>query len=226
MEILQSTLAHTEGILRSAQERFAGHMVLATSLGPQSSVLIDMIARLKLCIPAILIDTGLLFEETHALRRTIERRYAISIHAITPERDLYEQERSLGSALWRQEPSHCCNVRKVQPMQQALQGLEAWITGIRGDQTQSRAQALSEEWDDRFDLVKINPLLAWSHTDVRAYLRAHDVPYNELLDKNYSSVGCTPCTTPAFSMNERAGRWNGHVKTECGLHLRNAGDMK
>jgi phosphoadenosine phosphosulfate reductase len=212
-----------ELLLQWAASVFGQRSALLSSLGPQSLLLVDMLARLGLRIPVLLLDTGLLFAETYALRRRVEERYGIAIRAVRPRQSLAEQAAVHGPRLWERDPDTCCRLRKVEPLRQALSGLDAWITGIRGEQSESRAASRPVEWDGQFGLIKVNPLLHWDRRRVFAYLLEHGVPYNPLLDQGYPSVGCRPCTVPvdsSASQDERAGRWAGRAKTECGIHHR------
>jgi phosphoadenosine phosphosulfate reductase len=133
------------------------------------------------------------------------------------------QEEVYGPALWSINPDQCCALRKVEPLQEKLSGLRAWITAIRRDQTSARASARKVEWDQKFQLVKINPIADWTTKDVWNYLHEHDVPYNPLHDQNFTSIGCTHCTRAIRPGEDpRAGRWAGFQKTECGLHITDA----
>jgi phosphoadenosine phosphosulfate reductase len=132
---------------------------------------------------------------------------------------LNAQATQYGERLWERQPDLCCQLRKVDPLIEILGGLRAWITAIRRDQTPARARAGVIERDKKFGLIKINPLATWSGIDVWKYIAQHDVPYNPLKDHGYRSIGCTPCTSPVQSgEDDRAGRWRGSGKTECGLH--------
>ena len=134
---------------------------------------------------------------------------------LTPE----QQAAQHGEALWTRHPDQCCELRKVEPLTRVLKGFDVWITGIRRDQSPTRAHAKLIEWDQKFQLVKVNPLAAWTWEDVWTYIRVHEVPYNELHDRNYPSIGCTYCTSPVNPGDDpRAGRWKNFTKTECGLH--------
>jgi phosphoadenosine phosphosulfate reductase len=134
-----------------------------------------------------------------------------------------EQARTHGDRLWEREPDRCCALRKIEPLQQALAGFDAWITAIRRDQTADRADAAVLEQDRRFGLAKVNPLVAWTSADVAAYVRENDVPVSPLHQQGYPSIGCLPCTSRVLPGEDpRAGRWRGRVKTECGLHARGA----
>ncbi|MGA8860450.1 MAG: phosphoadenylyl-sulfate reductase, partial [Candidatus Sulfotelmatobacter sp.] len=150
----------------------------------------------------------------------VEQRYGITIERVYPLNSPEEQEREHGPALWQRNPDLCCNLRKVEPLQRKLGELQAWVTSIRRDQTAARAGAGKIEWEQRFGLVKINPIADWSSKQVWQYIREHDVPYNELHERNYPSIGCTHCTRAVRPGEDpRAGRWAGLAKTECGLHV-------
>jgi phosphoadenosine phosphosulfate reductase len=150
----------------------------------------------------------------------VEQRYGITVERVYPLNSPEEQERVHGPALWEKNPDQCCNLRKVEPLRRKLGELRAWITSIRRDQTAARASAGKVEWDEKFGLVKINPIADWSSRQVWQYLRQHDVPYNALHEQNYPSIGCTHCTRAVRPGEDpRAGRWSGSSKTECGLHI-------
>jgi phosphoadenosine phosphosulfate reductase len=139
---------------------------------------------------------------------------------VRPELSVEAQAERHGDRLWERDPDRCCGLRKVAPLREALAGFDAWVSAIRRDQTPERARTRVVEADTRFGLVKINPLAGWTAAEVWAYLREHDVPTNPLHQRGYPSIGCTPCTTPvAPGEGERAGRWRGWTKRECGLHL-------
>ena len=208
-------------ILRWAAERYAPRLAFATAFGPEGLVLLDVIARERLPIDVFTLDTGLFFPETYELWRRLEQRYGLVIRAVRPALGVDEQAQRHGAALWSRDPDLCCQLRKVEPLRQALRGQEAWISAIRRDQTRERAQARVVERDPLHGLVKVSPLVAWSARDVWLYLREHDVPTNPLHERGYPSVGCWPCTGPvAAGEDPRAGRWRGREKTECGLHAR------
>lgn len=228
MESIQSNWApHRDNetdpvrILEWASQSIGKGLVLATSLGPQSLVILEMASQKQLRFDVALIDTGLLFPETLALAQQVEERYGITIRRVRPLSTLAQQEQKQGKALWLRDPNSCCNLRKVAPMGALLGGYRAWISGLRRDQSPDRKNVQALEWDPSFDLLKISPLVDWTGDRVRAYLQQHQIPYNPLLDRGYRSVGCSPCTSPAGDNDdERAGRWSGHEKTECGLHSR------
>jgi phosphoadenylyl-sulfate reductase (thioredoxin) len=199
-----------ERILAWAAEHLP-RLTFATGFGPEGCVIIDLIAREGLKIDLFTLDTGVLFPETYALWRQLEARYGVTIRAVraadpTPE-------------LWKRDADACCEQRKVRPLREALTGFDAWITAIRRDQTPERARAQVLEHDAKFGLVKVNPLLRWTHDQVWAHIYQHDVPTNALHERGYPSIGCAPCTSAIVpGENLRAGRWRGAAKKECGLH--------
>ncbi|HXY40953.1 MAG TPA: phosphoadenylyl-sulfate reductase [Vicinamibacteria bacterium] len=210
-----------EQVLDWAVARFAPRLAFATAFGPEGLVLLHLIASRRLPVDVFTLDTGLFFPETYALWRRLEARYGITVRAVRPHLSLDEQAARHGQALWERDPDRCCQIRKVDPLQESLAGHRAWITAIRRDQTGERSLAAVVEHDLRHGLVKVNPLLGWSSARVWAYLREHEVPTNPLHGAGYPSIGCWPCTSPVSAdENPRAGRWRGRGKTECGLHLR------
>jgi phosphoadenosine phosphosulfate reductase len=186
-------------------------LAFATGFGAEGCVIIDVIAREQLPIEIFTLDTGVLFPETYALWKALETKYGITIRGVAPVQVI--------DKLWESDSDRCCDLRKVQPLRAALAGYGGWITAIRRDQTPERANANVVEADPKFGLLKINPLVRWTHDDVWGHLYAHDVPTNPLHQQGYPSIGCQPCTSPIVpGENLRAGRWRGAQKTECGLH--------
>lgn len=203
-------------VLDWATRRFRDRVVLSTSLGPQSIVVLDLLSRLGRTVDTVLLDTGLLFNETYGLRHDVQERFGVRVQrAAGPS--LKVQEKLHGPRLWERDPDACCAIRKVTPLRSVLGEYDAWISGIRRDQSPARANAAVVEWDEKFEMTKINPLVAWSRDEVQAYIRSRDLPVNPLLSQGYGSVGCWPCTRK--SDDERGGRWADRPKTECGLHL-------
>lgn len=207
-------------ILAWAIREFSPDLTLACSFGGVSGmVLLDMAVKIDPAIQVFYLDTGFLFPETHALEQEIEQRYGIKPRAFRPELTPGEQAKLYGPALWRRNPDKCCALRKVEPNRQALEGMQAWIAGLRRDQSNTRREIQPVQWDNKFNLYKINPLWDWTEEMVWIYLRAEEVPYNKLHEQGYPSLGCTNCTLPvAAGQDLRAGRWSGSAKTECGLH--------
>jgi phosphoadenosine phosphosulfate reductase len=215
-----------EDLLRWAFVTFGGYVEIASGFGPEGVVLIDIAAKVQPAFRIFTLDTDFLFPETYSLMERIEKRYGLRVErlksTLTPE----DQERSHGPALWGRDPDACCNLRKVEPLREKLSQLRAWVTSIRRDQTPTRAAALKVEWDAKFHLVKINPLADWSSGKVWRYIHDHDLPYNVLHDQGYPSIGCTHCTRSVQpGEDERAGRWSGFRKTECGLHTPEERDL-
>lgn len=207
-------------IIAWANREFGQKLTLACSFGGVSGmVLLDMAVKINPAIEVFYLDTGFLFPETYALEKEIEQRYGIRPRAFRPELSPEEQARRFGPELWRRDPDRCCALRKVEPNRQALAGKQAWIAGLRRDQSATRRDIQPVQWDTKFNLLKINPLWDWTEEMVWTYLRAEEVPYNKLHDQGYPSLGCTNCTRAvAAGENLRAGRWSGSTKTECGLH--------
>jgi len=208
-----------EALLTWATQTFHPRLALTCSFsGPSGVVLLDMVVRSGLDMTVIFLDTDLLFPETYELAALAEQRYGIPIQRRRPALSLEEQDRQEGPHLYARDPDRCCHLRKVTPLAETLRDYDAWISGIRRDQSNTRATVHLLEWNTRHNLVKINPLAFWSDRQVWTYIHTHRVPYNPLLDQGYPSIGCIPCTRPASASNPRAGRWVGFAKTECGLH--------
>jgi phosphoadenosine phosphosulfate reductase len=213
-------LRPAEDLLSWACDRFAGDVVLTCSWQMTSSVLVHMASRLKLDLRIVELDTGLLFPETYAVRDALVDKLGLTVERIVPRQTVDEQAAEHGPALWERDPDRCCALRKVEPFERALAGARAWVTGIRRDQSANRADARKLEFDAERNLVKVQPLVDWTEDDVRTYLMVNEVPYNELHDRGYPSIGCIPCTRAVAPGDDpRAGRWAGSTKTECGLHV-------
>jgi phosphoadenosine phosphosulfate reductase len=193
-----------EEVLSYAVERHGQGVVLASSFQKESSVLIHLLSRVQSPPRVFTIDTGVLFPETRDVWRALEQRYGLEVEvydALSPDGRPWSAER-------------CCSDRKVAAIERALEGADAWVSGIRREQSETRASARKLEWDER-GLWKYNPLADWTEQDIWRYVNAHDLPYNALHDRGYGSIGCMPCTRPGAG---RAGRWAGLDKTECGIH--------
>ena len=210
-------------ILAWAADAFAPRITLGTAFGVEGCVLIHMIAEQRLPISVFTLDTGLLFPETRELWQKLEERYGLTIRSIRPAQTVEEQALRWGPDLWAREPDRCCHLRKVEPLRFALEGMDAWVTGIRREQTPDRADTPVVESNARFGVLKINPLVRWTNKDVWRYVFANEVPYNALHDKGYPSIGCWPCTSAVLEGEDpRSGRWRGHAKRECGLHAQSS----
>jgi phosphoadenosine phosphosulfate reductase len=187
---------------------------LACSFQKEESVILDMLLEREPNARVFALDTHVLFPETYAVWRKVERRYGIRVEVFEGP-SLGRQAAIHGDELWRRNPDLCCSIRKIGPLGAALSGLDGWITGVRRDQAPSRADTPKLGWDERHELWKASPLADWSDDDVWAYVREHELPVNELHAQGYASIGCTHCTTPGAG---REGRWVGSGKSECGLH--------
>jgi len=209
-----------EQVLEWAFVTFGDNVAISSAFGAEGMAVIDMASRVRKKFRLFTLDTEFLFPETYNLMDRVEQKYGISIERVFPMNSPEEQEKVHGARLWQRNPDQCCQMRKVEPLQRKLAGLQAWITSIRRDQTAARACAGKIEWDRKFGLIKLNPIADWSSRKVWRYLQQHDVPYNPLHERNYPSIGCTHCTRAVRpGEDDRAGRWAGSAKTECGLHL-------
>ncbi len=179
-----------------------------------------MLAEIEPRVRIFNLETGYQFAETLALREQIRQRYGIVVEYVRPELTVEDYEARHGGPLYVLHPDQCCRDRKLLPLRRALADCGAWISAIRKDQTEDRGKASVVQWDSRFNLVKVNPLLNWSKKDVWTFALENEVPYNPLHDMGYPSIGCWPCTqSVADGEDERAGRWAGSRKKECGLHV-------
>lgn len=205
-----------------AVERFGSRLTLSCSFGgPGGMALLDLAWRVNPAIDVFVLDTGFLFDETLHLLEEVERRYGIEVRRIRPLLSPDEQAKRLGPELWKSDPDACCAERKVEPMHRALSGYDGWLTALRRDQSATRAQAPVAAWDEQFGIIKLCPLADWSGPRLWDYVKQHELPVNPLLVRDYRSIGCVQCTARTFADgDERAGRWAGFTKTECGLHAR------
>lgn len=209
-----------QAILKWAVRHFHPKLMMATAFGPEGCCIIHMLAEIEPNVHIINLDTGYQFTETLELRERILSRYGIAVKYIQPALTVVQYEKEHGGPLYTHRPDQCCFDRKVLPLRQAVQGFAAWISAIRGDQTEHRKAADIVQWDPKFNLVKVNPLLRWTKKDVWGMIHQFDVPYNPLHDRGYPSIGCWPCTAAVEEGgDERSGRWAGSAKKECGLHV-------
>ena len=212
--------ASAEEILRWGVETYASRLTMATAFGPEGCAILHMLAQIDPRVRVFNLDTGYQFAETLQLRDRIASKYGIEVELVGADDSVREYEAKNGGPVYASDPDRCCHDRKIVPLRKAVAGYDAWISSIRADQSSQRSAARVLSWDAKFNLVKINPLLRWSHRDVWSYVVANDVPYNPLHDHGYPSIGCWPCTRAVAvgETDERAGRWAGQAKTECGLH--------
>lgn len=193
-------------------------IVYASSFGAEAIVLIDLIHQVKPDAHIVFLDTDLHFPETYEVIQKIEERFPkLRIEKKKPKLTLDEQAAQFGTALWKRDPNQCCQIRKVIPLHETLITKEAWISGLRREQSPTRANTQFINQDHKFKNIKVCPLIHWSWDDVWAHIRDHNLPYNKLHDQKYPSIGCFPCTQAAVG-DSRSGRWSGTSKTECGLH--------
>jgi phosphoadenosine phosphosulfate reductase len=200
-------LGAAELLAWAAAQHAPDRLGLACSFQKEEAVLIDLLLQAQPHARVFSLDTGVLFPETYANWKAVEARYGIQIESFRGE---------WVDGLWASDPEACCGMRKVAPLNAALETLDCWITGLRREQSPTRANAPKVEWDARHGLWKLNPLADWSEKDVWRYVAERELPYNRLHDQGYSSIGCTHCTLPGSG---REGRWAGREKTECGLHV-------
>jgi phosphoadenosine phosphosulfate reductase len=197
--------ASAQEVLAYGVERFHPRLKTACSFQKEESVLAHMLSAIAPDARLFVIDTGVLFPETLATWKLFEDRFGLDIEVI---------DASSPGAPWTQ--SNCCGAAKVDGLERALDGVDAWVTGIRREQAPTRSAAAKLELDDRRGIWKLNPLADWTDKDVWTYIFRHELPYNPLHDQGYESIGCAPCTLPGSG---REGRWAGDEKTECGIHL-------
>jgi phosphoadenosine phosphosulfate reductase len=213
-----------EALLGWAWQTFGERAAIGTSFQGAGLVIMHLALTHGFPFPIFTIDTGLLFPETVALRKQLEEFLGIPIEALTPDLSVEKQASAYGSELWKRDPDLCCTLRKVLPLRDKLATLDVWITGLRRQQSDTRAsiglvELYSIDEASGRSMLKLNPLANWTREAVWEYLRRHQVPYNPLHDQGYRSIGCQPCTAKASEgADERAGRWTGFGKTECGIH--------
>lgn len=208
-------------ILRWGVERFGRHFTMATAFGPEGMVIIHWLSKIAPHVPVFNLDTGYQFPETLQLRERVKQRYGIEVELKKPELTVAEYEQQNGGPVYKSDPNRCCFDRKIKVLRLAARGKHAWASAIRRDQSPDRAEAAIVEWDKKFHLVKISPLANWTKKQVWGLISKENIPYNPLHDQGYTSIGCWPCTRAVLAgEDERAGRWSGFAKTECGLHSR------
>jgi phosphoadenosine phosphosulfate reductase len=220
--VLAAVSATLEG--KSAQEiaawvasAFGSDVIVAASM--QDVILPHLFAQVIPNVEVLFLETGYHFPETLLTRDLAARALPITVVSALPGQSVAEQDAEYGKNLHDRDPNLCCFLRKVEPLARSLEGRAAWVTGVRRSEGPTRANAPIVSWDDAHDLVKINPLVAWSDEEVEAYQVEHDLPRNPLVAQGYPSIGCAPCTRRvAPGEDARAGRWSGKDKTECGIH--------
>jgi phosphoadenosine phosphosulfate reductase len=208
-------------ILEWTVDTFSDDAVLSTGFGASGIVLMHQLSIVRPGAPVFYLDTDLLFDETNELIDRIRERMDIRLIRVRPEYTLDQQAAEFGEKLWESRPDQCCHIRKVLPLKNFLKDKKAWMTAIRRDQSATRKDTPIFQLDEWLDVLKVCPLAGWSEDEIWSYLHVNRLPYNELHDRGYPSIGCWPCTRPAATNGDlRAGRWSGTAKTECGLHNR------
>ena len=207
-------------VLNWAYGHYGEEIVYACSFGIEGIVLIDLISKVKPDASIVFLDTDVHFKETYETIERVKEKYPkLRITMKKPALTLAEQAEQHGDKLWETNPNQCCAIRKLQPLNETLSQSEAWISGLRREQSETRKHVQFINKDDKFQSVKVCPLIHWTWKDVWRYVHKNDLPYNPLHDQGYPSIGCFHCTQPAFSADDlRSGRWSGQGKTECGLH--------
>jgi phosphoadenosine phosphosulfate reductase len=205
-------------LLKWAFDQFGQDMYIACSLQKTSSVMVHLATEINPRARFFYLDTDVLFPETYETRDRLAERFGVEFerwHNISLE----EQAERHGDSLWQTDPDACCALRKVEPMRRALSTVDCWVSGIRREDSKTRASAPKFAWDKRFNLWKINPLADWTERDVWNHLNENNIPYNPLHDQGYPSIGCTHCTRPVVpGQDSRDGRWAGSGKNECGIN--------
>ncbi len=223
--------AHPREILSWALETSGlERIALASAFQSEGTVVMHLATQIRPRIPILFLETGYQFAETLAFKQQMTERLNLNVVDLYGEYTVERQAKEFGPRLFESDPERCCELNKVQPMFEALRGFDAWVTALRRDSSPTRANApFVEQYEIETDrwMVKVNPMATWTHRDVWNYLKEHDLPHNPLYDLGYSSIGCAPCTRMRFAGEpERAGRWAGKPKWECGIHANEAAQQK
>jgi phosphoadenosine phosphosulfate reductase len=209
--------ASAEQVLAWTAETFGERFIVASNM--QDAVLVELAAKARPGVDVLFLDTGYHFAETIGTRDAVETVYDVRIVNARPEHTVAEQDALLGRDLFAREPNRCCALRKVVPLQWTLAGYDAWVTGVRRVEAPTRVNTPLVTYDEKFGLVKVNPIAAWTDEDMDAYIAEHNILVNPLVAEGYPSIGCAPCTAkPVPGADKRSGRWAGTGKVECGLH--------
>jgi phosphoadenosine phosphosulfate reductase len=209
--------ASADEVVKWAAQTFGKRLCITSSM--TDAVIIDITSRLVPGIDVLFLDTGYHFAETIGTRDAVSAVYPVNVVNVTPSTTVAEQDTELGPKLYARNPDLCCYLRKVVPLEQALEPYDAWITGVRREETDARTDTRVVQWDARRQMVKINPIVEWSQQKVDDYIGEHGVLVNPLVDDGYPSIGCRTCTARVVAgADPRSGRWAGTAKTECGIH--------
>ncbi|MDV2884119.1 phosphoadenylyl-sulfate reductase [Alkalihalophilus pseudofirmus] len=208
-------------VLKWAYQTFGDELVYSCSFGAEGMVLIDLISKVKKDAKIVFLDTDFHFKETYELIDKVKKKYpTLTIELKKPTLTPVEQSEIHGEELWKTNPDLCCQLRKLTPLESVLSEHQAWISGLRREQSPTRANTQFINKDQRFQSIKVCPLIHWTEEEIWMYIKLHKLPYNALHDQNFPSIGCEFCTKPVQPGEDpRSGRWAGSAKTECGLHL-------
>ena len=205
-------------VIAWAYATYGADLTVASSMGDEA--LLHVAAQAAPGIDVFFLDTGYHFAETLGTRDAYAVMLPLSIRTVVPELSVVEQDVAYGPRLHERDPDRCCAMRKVAPLEKALEGYAAWITGVRRVDAITRAGTPVVEWDEKRSMLKINPIVGWSHDEVDMYAAEHGIFLNPLRELGFASIGCSPCTRPvADGEDQRSGRWSGKNKVECGLHI-------
>jgi phosphoadenosine phosphosulfate reductase len=210
--------APAEDVIKWATDTFGDRICITSSMS--DAVVIHLASKVKPGIDVVFLDTGYHFAETIGTRDAVEAVYPVNVINVTPSRTVAGQDAELGPRLYGRNPDLCCYLRKVVPLERALGPYDAWITGVRREETSARSTTQVVEWNEQRQMVKVNPIVSWTQDEVEAYVAKHGVLVNPLVYDGYPSIGCAPCTARVEpGADPRSGRWTGTGKTECGIHL-------
>jgi phosphoadenosine phosphosulfate reductase len=210
--------ASAEDVIRWATDTFGDRICITSSMS--DAVIVHLASAIRPGIDVVFLDTGYHFPETIGTRDTVSAVYPVNLINVTPSRTVAEQDADLGPRLYGRNPDLCCYLRKVEPLERALDGYDAWFTGVRREETMSRRTTRVVEFDEKRQMVKVNPIVAWTSEQVDEYIAANGVLVNPLVYDGYPSIGCRTCTMRvAPGADPRSGRWAGTGKTECGIHV-------
>ena len=216
---LQLESASAQDRLKWAIDRFGSEFAFATAFGAEGMVIIHMLASIDPSTYIFNLETGYQFKETLEMRDRIADRYGVNVKLERPELTVAQYEKLNDGPVYTNDPMRCCRDRKISVLNRVVKKLNAWASAIRRDQSSFRADTPVVGWDEKFGLVKISPLVDWNKKQVWKFIFDNNVPYNPLHDQGFPSIGCAPCTRAVESgQDDRAGRWSGTAKTECGLH--------
>lgn len=210
--------APAEDVIRWATDTFGDRICITSSM--TDAVIVHLASQVRPGINVVFLDTGYHFAETIGTRDAVSAVYPVNVINVTPAQTVAEQDEDMGPRLYSRNPDLCCYLRKVVPLEKALEPYDAWITGIRREETSARSDTRAVQWDARREKVKVNPIVDWTEEQVGAYIAKHGVLVNPLVSEGYPSIGCAPCTSRVEAGGDtRSGRWAGNSKTECGIHI-------